>query len=242
MQSKWFNIGFNISFLIVLILLLGFTNNQYHDQKCQSYHIDLLDKSNALISKGEVINILESVSDSILGTPLNKIPLYKIEKQLEKRQNIKNAEVYILENSLQIDIEQKTPVVRVKRFDNFEFYMDDNGSMFNLSENHTEHILVASGFISDSLDFTNVHKLAQFINSNPIWKSQIIQIYLNKNKEIELIPRVGNHTILFGEIDNYISKFEKLKLFYEKGAVQTGWNSYKEINLKFKDQIVCVKK
>ena len=66
--------------------------------------------------------------------------------------------------------------------------------------------------------------------------------YIKENKEIELIPRVGNHNILLGNINGYEEKFKKLKLFYSEGVKQTGWNNYKEINLKFKDQIVCVKK
>jgi cell division protein FtsQ len=84
--------------------------------------------------------------------------------------------------------------------------------------------------------------LAAYINSDPFLKSQIIQLYIKENKEIELIPRVGNHNILLGKINGYEEKFKKLKLFYSEGVKQTGWNNYKEINLKFKDQIVCVKK
>jgi len=37
-------------------------------------------------------------------------------------------------------------------------------------------------------------------------------------------------------------KFENLKLFYSEGVKQTGWRKYKEINLKYKNQIVCVKR
>ena len=71
--------------------------------------------------------------------------------------------------------------------------------------------------------------------------SQIIQLYLNQNKEFELIPRVGNHVILFGDLDGMESKFEKLMLFYQKGVKQIGWNRYTLINLKYKNQLVCVK-
>ena len=84
--------------------------------------------------------------------------------------------------------------------------------------------------------------LAKYISSDSLWNAQIVQIYLKDNKEIELVPRVGNHTILLGDITNYQEKLRKLYLFYEKGVNQVGWNDYKEINLKFRNQIVCVKR
>ena len=62
------------------------------------------------------------------------------------------------------------------------------------------------------------------------------------NKEIELIPRVGNHIILLGSEEEMEAKFEKLMLFYKKGVQQTGWNQYSIINLKYKNQLVCVKR
>jgi cell division protein FtsQ len=33
-------------------------------------------------------------------------------------------------------------------------------------------------------------------------------------------------------------KFENLRLFYEKGLPQVGWNTYREIDISYEDQIV----
>jgi cell division protein FtsQ len=52
---------------------------------------------------------------------------------------------------------------------------------------------------------------------------------------------VGNHRILLGQIEYYRENLEKLKLFYEKGLNQMGWNQYSIINLKYKNQVVCTK-
>ena len=69
-----------------------------------------------------------------------------------------------------------------------------------------------------------------------------MQLHINENKEIELIPRVGNHIILLGSDEGLEAKFEKLMLFYQKGVQQIGWNQYSTINLKYKDQLVCLKR
>jgi len=84
--------------------------------------------------------------------------------------------------------------------------------------------------------------LAKFVDQSEFWKAQLVQIYVNEDNEIELIPRVGSHRILIGDVENLEEKFNKLMLFYEKGLSKTGWNEYSIINLKFKDQVVCTKR
>ena len=65
---------------------------------------------------------------------------------------------------------------------------------------------------------------------------------MNEDEEMELVPRVGNHTILFGDEKEMDEKFSKLFLFYKEGLSKQGWNKYNVINLKYKDQVVCTKK
>jgi len=64
---------------------------------------------------------------------------------------------------------------------------------------------------------------------------------VNGAGEIELISRVGNQPVLFGDINDMEEKFDKLLLFYKEGLSKTGWNQYKTINLTYKDQVVCTK-
>jgi cell division protein FtsQ len=186
---------------------------------------------------------MESIQDTIVGKLVNAIPIFDIERKIEGLKNVKNAEVFIdMEGMLHVEVNQKKAVVRVSPEGSEDFYMDANGSMFSLSTNYTEHLLIANGNIEDSVDFSNALILANYISSDSLWQSQIVQIYFKENKEIELIPRVGNHTILLGDVENYKDKIRKLYLFYEQGVNQVGWNNYKEINLKFRNQIVCVKR
>ena len=85
-------------------------------------------------------------------------------------------------------------------------------------------------------------ELANLLSEDDLWAYQIIQIHFSKDKEVILIPRVGNHKIIFGMLKNLEEKFQNLRLFYEQAIRLKGWNSYTDINLKFKNQIVCTKK
>ena len=240
---KWIRIISQFLFLGGIIFLLAFTNTRYSNNTCVDFRINLADENTSLITRGEIILLMESIQDSIVGTTITEVPIYEIERKIESLNHVQNAEVYInMEGMLHIDVIQKKAIVRVSPKIGNDFYMDAQGSIFALSNNYTKHLLVASGNIQDTADYIAVLNLAKQISSDSLWSSQIMQIYIKENKEIELVPRVGNHKILFGDISDVEEKLRRLYLFYKKGVNQVGWNDYEEINLKFKNQIVCVKR
>ena len=126
------------------------------------------------------------------------------------------------------------------------------------SQNYTSYEIIASGNIEQNYSFENIDSfpklqenpvkktviddlftLIKYINNNAFFLAQIEQIYVNQDNEFELIPRVGNQTILFGTIDNYEIKFNNLEAFYKKAMNKVGWNKYKTISVQFDNQIVC---
>ena len=153
----------------------------------------------------------------------------------------------------------KYPNGQVK--ERYSYYLDENGFIMPLSQNYTARLLVVNGRINEpfatryTLNFNTladtlktktlldeIYTLSKYIDQSDFWKAQIEQVYVNKQLEMELIPKVGNHRIVFGEVENIENKFEKLMVFYKKGLSKTGWNEYSEINLKYKNQVVCTKK
>jgi cell division protein FtsQ len=142
------------------------------------------------------------------------------------------------------------------------YYIAEDGSIMPLTNNFSPFVLVASGHIDEpfnnrqirnilEIDLNNLNKkekilynvfrLVKYIYKDEFWRSQIVQIYVNEKYEFELIPRVGPHIIAFGDISYYKEKFEKLKTLYLEGFNKTGWNNYTTLNLKFENQIVCIK-
>lgn len=240
---KWLKNILNVLLLGTLFFLLGFTAVQQEEYPCQGVSIVLEDETSSFVTKGEVLLIINSLVDSIEGLPLKELPLYEIEKTIEQHALIKSAEAFILPNGeLNVRLEQKQPVVRVQNGQGKSYYLDVEGKPFPLSRNYTERLMIANGNIMDSMDVAAVSKVANHIHQDEFLSAQIMQLHMNENKEIELIPRVGNHIILLGSVVEMEDKFDKLMLFYRKGVQQTGWNQYSIINLKYKDQLVCVKR
>ena len=71
--------------------------------------------------------------------------------------------------------------------------------------------------------------------------SQITQIHFGE-PDILLIPRVGYHKINIGTFENIVEKLDNLYQFYKVAMPVKGWQAYSNINLKFKNEIVCTSK
>ena len=84
-------------------------------------------------------------------------------------------------------------------------------------------------------------ELAKFIHDDLFWSEQIEQINVVGPDEIELYPRVGQHIIELGSVDNFQEKLSRLRIFYREGLERVGWNKYKRISLAYDGQVGCTK-
>src|SRR5262249_21126139 len=87
----------------------------------------------------------------------------------------------------------------------------------------------------------DLYQLTKYISADEFWNSQIEQIYVEENGDMVLIPRVGNHKIIFGDISDMEEKLNNLMVFYTKAFPRVGWETYSVLNVKFKGQIVGVR-
>ena len=264
--KKILNISVWCILIVGLVVCLGFVEKQENDLvgKNLIIHIDQDDES-YFVQKDDIRELIRDRGDSVINQPVSSINIPALENVLNSHASIAKAEVSMSVNGdLKVDIVQRKPIIRVINANNESYYIDDTGKLMPLSEKYTAKVLVANGYIyepyarrymysiSDILKFPNIiektvlddlYELAQYINADGFWKAQIEQIYINKENEIELIPRVGDHSIVLGDISGMDEKFKKLMIFYKEGMNTTGlWNNYSSINIKYKDQIVCTKK
>lgn len=251
--------------IVVISLIMGqaFTNRHYETTLCKKVEINIMNRdNNSFVDTTDILEMLRNNGLSpILSTPLNKINTNMIENLIKKHPSIDSAEVFItIDGCLVINILQRNPILRVFNFENESYYIDENGKIMPLSKKYTARVLSANGYIFQPKNFnraidlftyeyekltfspsllSKLYTLALYINKDKFWKSQITQIYVNEKQEFELIPRVGNHIIILGDINNMDEKFKKLFIFYKKGLNNIGWSNYGTINLKYQNQIVC---
>ncbi len=236
-----------ISFAVLLagyiLFSIFFLNPKVKENVCKNIDVVIVDTLKShFIGKKEVENILKQSGIVAVGKNLSEINTGLIENKLEENKLIKKAECYKTPNgTLKIEIFQKMPVLRIMGTSG-NYYVDNEGTIMPSSENFSAYLPLATGYIEKEFATTKLYEFALFLQNNKYWETQIDQIYVHANKDIELIPRIGNFQIILGNLNNYEENLEKLKLFYEKGLNEIGWNKYSVINLKYKNQVVCTKR
>lgn len=222
---------------------MGFVNREQENVVCKNLDIRINhDHESFFVEKEDIISIIVEKGIKLIGKPLSEIDYNYFETLISTNPFIYNAEVYsTITGELKIDIIQRRPIIRImgNSLGN-NFYLDEQGKRMPLSRKYTLRVLIANGHITKKI-LDDLFILAKYIDENKFWKAQIQQIYVDKDEEIYLIPRVGRHKIIFGDVSDLNENFSKLMIFYKKGLNYIGWNKYKTINLKYKDQIVCTK-
>lgn len=94
-------------------------------------------------------------------------------------------------------------------------------------------------------DFTKLLTFVENVENDDFWSAEVVQIVVTVADsgalEVELVPRSGRHTILFGRLENIEQKFDNLLCFYRKGLGRIGWDKYKVIDVRYRGQVVCRK-
>ena len=234
-----------------LVTLMGFIEIKKAEIECKDVKV-IIPEIEGFIERADIDEMLLKNSGSLIGRNLHKIDIHAIEKMLRANPYIEDAKVYAdMQGVINIKIRQRVPVVRIINYTNQDFYIDKKGLKMPVSSNFTAHVLVANGFVlepfSGKVDTLrtklaeDLFRTAVFVEADTLWREQVEQLYVNTEGEIEIVPRVGNHKIILGSADSLEIKFENLLAFYKKALPAVGWDAYKTINIKYTNQVVCVK-
>ena len=136
---------------------------------------------------------------------------------------------------------QRRPIVRICT--EGEYYLDESGHRLPDSPIGWCDVIVASGHISSSgKGLKDVYTLAYYLDQHPDFGPLFDQIYRDGKGDIYLTPKLGNHTVQLGSVENLDHKFHNLVAFYTRGLPQVGWDKYSLISVKYRGQVVCTKR
>jgi cell division protein FtsQ len=234
-----------------VVVLMSFIEIKKAEVVCMEVKV-YIPGNQYFIDRQEVDKILKTNSYALIGRRMEDINIHDLEKRLRANAFIEFAKVYAdMDGIINVEISQRQPVLRLINQYDQDFYVDQHGLKIPLSANFTARVLVANGYIEEL--FANrvdtlhtdlakqLFKAAEYIRKDSLWDAQVAQVYINKDHEIELVPRVGNNRILMGNADSLDTKFRNLLIFYKKALPQVGWDAYKTINIKYANQVVGVK-
>jgi cell division protein FtsQ len=233
------------------VVLLVAAISKKNNEKITGVEINITGvQNNYFIDKDEVLDILKKVNGKDLQkATVSSLDLSKMENRLQKDQWIKRAEMFFDNNNvLQIKITEREPVARIFTVTGASFYIDSSLTRLPLSDKFSARLPVFTSFPTevrilkkrDSFLLNEIKILSQYIDSHPFWMAQIDQIDITPTGGFELIPKLGNQIIRFGNITNYEEKFNKLFSFYKQVQTRVGWNKYSVLDVQFKDQVIGV--
>lgn len=253
--KKYGLIFFDLCLAVYLVLAFSAFNKPDESlHVCKDVQVVVADATaNGFIDADEVVARLRKAKLYPKGMPLAKISCRKIEETLVRTPFVKTAECYKNQDGVvNVSITQRMPVVRIKAINNDDFYVDDQDCIMPNSH-YTSDLIIATGFISRQYATGYVSPMARALAENDLYRNLFEQINITRKMEVELIPRIGDHSVFLGRLpqsnikqerDAMIREFiqkklHRLELFYKYGLPVAGWNKYSEINLEFDNQIIC---
>lgn len=265
MKNRKVKIAAWIAFAVLVIVLLFVARKQQEEMLAAppTIAISVVDE-NAFLTEQELVVRLQRDRLIYSGQRMKDVNTTAIEAVIRKMHEVELVDVYKrLGGHWNIRVKVRQPYARIFNREGQSFYVDARGATMDPSPNFTARVLVFSGNIadkSDSLtvadieqdpkldarrDLNEIYRIAKFINGDSFLRSQIVQVHRDRWGDYVMIPQVGNHEIMFGSANSdkeVREKFEKLKIFYREGLPFEGWNTYEQINLKYRNQIVCKKR
>ena len=257
-MRKVSKIVFWILITVFLIISFSFVSDRYFVLVCKNINVIILDSvENSFVFEKDIVDLLTKPGNTIIGKQMKMINTKNLEQQIEDQTSVEKSEVYkTIDGSINILIDQRNPLIRIFPKKGESYYIDAEGRFMPLSNKYASHLIVANGNIPGNIDrneykdiffynnqtLIDLYELAKYLKDNEFWNSQIEQVYVKNNNDFELIPRVGSHEILLGDIHNLDKKLRNLKAVYKQGFSKESWIKYHYINLKYENQVICSKR
>lgn len=231
-----------IGILGYLVFAITTMSRDKDERVCSGMEIIIEDTvSTNYINTAFIEGIIAKAKTPIKNAAITDIDVNLIEKTILQSPYIDSVICYYTpENLMCIRIFPRIPVLHVMSNTGESYYMDNKGNDMP-TDVFLLDLCFITGNVSKQYAKENLIEIATFLNSHPIWSKEIQQVHVESDKNIELIPSTGEHTIILGEPTDIEEKMNKLAVFYKEGLDKVGWNKYSIINLNYADQVVCTK-
>ena len=235
------------------VFLLGAGIKTKAAHLCKEIEISIHGVSNNFfVDKKDILNTVTAIEKTNpVGKAIGNFNLKLLEAELEKNVWVKSAELFFDNNeTLQVTVQEREPIARIFTTTATTFYIDDELMILPLSDKFSARLPVFTSFPSDkkvlikadSSLLMDIKTISLAVKKDSFSMAMIDQIDITVQHSFEMIPKIGNQLIVFGDATDVDLKLEKLKMFYKEIMVKAGWNNYSVINLAYKNQVVAKRK
>jgi cell division protein FtsQ len=245
-----------------LFTLLGFVSNSQSKAHCWSLEVKVKEQNHQFfVDTTSIRNAVLDVAPNLIGQEMGTIDMAAIYKKLDENPSIREAHVVTtVDGRCLIEVVQRNPIARIINADGSQFYLDTDGFTMPLSEHYTAKVPVFTGELLEKMQSGSVVELSKdstwayssrlddiywftkSIAANEFWSAMVEHVHFGNDGKMAIIPRVGNHRVVIGDISNLEMKMKKLMTFYANTIHTRDLNQYATISAEYDGQIVCVKR
>ncbi len=258
-MKRFLNILFGMIVLSALAYTVYYVSLKQKEVKVNAMEISIhyagLD---IFLLKEDISQLISGEVGDVFLKNVVDLEIEKIESLIASNPYVSKVNVFTsLNGKLIVDVLQRQPIARVSTLKG-GFYISVEGAILPLNSEYVSRVTLVNGLLKNysymdlkgknvqefesNNDLKNSYQLAKYIYQDKFLKALTEQIYVNRNKEFEIVPKIGKQLILLGDVSQLEDKFRKLELFYKQGITLRGWDRYKLIDLKYKNQVVCTKR
>ena len=254
MTQMWKKRLNNTSWLVLTlagVFMLFAGSSRKYNKTCKAINVEVRGAGDHFFVEEKELEGLLNATGNLPGRTIESIKLNVLEKRLENNKWIRNAELFFDNKQvLQAIVEEREPVARLFTTGGYSYYIDSGCQKLPLSDKRSARVPMFTNFPSDRtrlsrLDSTylvEIKEVAQYINKQPFWRAQVAQVNINDDRELEMIPTVGSHTVLLGKPGDIKEKLDRLFSFYKQVWVKVGLEKYSTVDVRFTGQVVATRK
>lgn len=236
-----------------LVALFVFARENYLEKPIQS--VTLIPESDSGFVKQSVLH--DEIAAMCANKKIGTANMLEIQQKLNNNPWIESNTSYIdLDGHLNISFKEYEPQLRIFGKDGRSVYLTNEGTVIPSSNIYTPYVLISNGNfdlyndstayqLSDSIqqDINLIKALHWFkaIHNNSFIKNCTGQLYCNSKNEFELTVRGIEAKVIVGDTCDASDKLKRLETFMKQRINHQETKTFKSINLKFKNQIVCTK-
>ena len=212
-------------------------------------------KNNGFLDYDYIHEKIIDICDTANNNQVMMIPVDSVVNYLKTNPWITKVKAGInLKAYLDVTIEECEPIARMYNKQGKSVYIDEKGDMYPSDNKYVPHLLVASGINFSANKLGNVNDeiyantnlqetftLIKEVLDDDYSKSRVRQIHYDKKKKYIFSVNNTNIIVIFGDVNYIGEKLLKMKHFFDKMQGNPELDNYKEINLNYKNQVVCTK-
>lgn len=250
-------ITMSLLFAGLLVISGEMARKERAKKTCSGLVVEIADSSKLhFVTAKDVRSYIKEDYGTFSGKRLDSVGLRKIEESLVRHSAILSAQAWtVTDGKVHVSVTQREPVARFMTAEG-GFYSDEKGYLFPLQNHYTSRVPIIDGNVPLSLSrckngipvsekerrwLEGVIELISYIGNDKVWKDAIVQISVDSDGDLVMVPRKGRELFIFGTPQDYEEKFARIKDYYSAVAPSAAADSikYRYVTVKYRGQIIC---